>query len=135
MAGARKFLGTGWTSPLRFADGRLETASADDCVEQAIWAILETAPGERLMRPDFGCAIHDLVFETPSAALVGQINRAVFTALTKYEQRIEILGIEVIPDEESDNLLKIEIDYRLRSVNSRFSLVYPFYLGGGANAQ
>ena len=135
MAGARKFLGTGWTAPLRFADGRLATATADACVEQAIWAILETAPGERLMRPDFGCAIHDLVFETPSAALVGQINRAVFTALTKYEQRIEILGIEVIPDEESDNLLKIEIDYRLRSVNSRFSLVYPFYLGGGANAQ
>ncbi|MEZ4384617.1 MAG: GPW/gp25 family protein [Nannocystaceae bacterium] len=135
MAGARKFLGTGWTAPLRFADGRLATATADACVEQAIWAILETAPGERLMRPDFGCAIHDLVFDTPSAALVGQISRAVFTALTKYEPRIEVLGIEVAPDEDEDNLLKIEIDYRLRSVNSRFSLVYPFYLGGGANAQ
>ena len=132
---ARDFLGKGWTSPPRFVDGRLEVASDEECVQSSIWAILETAPGERLMRPDFGCAIHDLVFSTPSASLVGQINRAIFTALSRVEPRIDILGIEVIPDEEVRNLLRIEIDYRLRSVNSRFSLVYPFYLGGGANAQ
>ena len=133
---ARKFLGTGWTSPPRFAGGRLQVASDEECVEASIWAILETAPGERLMRPDFGCAIHDLVFSTPSASLVGQLSRAIFKALSTFEPRIEVLGIEVTADEAVKNLLRIEIDYRLRSVNSRQSLVYPFYLDqGGADGR
>lgn len=129
---AWKFLGTGWQIPLAFAGGRLQTASDEACVEQAIWAILETAPGERMMRPDFGCAIHDLVFAAPNPQLVGQIHSAVHTALTRFEPRIEVLGIDVVPDDQEPGLLRIEIDYRLRSASSRFSFVYPFYLEQGA---
>lgn len=128
-----KFLGTGWQIPLAFEGGRLQTASDEACVEQAIWAILETAPGERMMRPDFGCAIHDLVFAAPTPRLVGQIHSAVHSALARFEPRIEVLGIDVVPDDGEPGLLRIEIDYRLRAASSRFSFVYPFYLeqGGG----
>ena len=129
---AWKFLGTGWQTPLAFVDGRLQTASEEACVEQAIWAILETAPGERMMQPEFGCAIHDLVFAPPTPALVGQIHGAVHGALTRFEPRIEVLGIDVAPDDHEPGLLRIEIDYRLRAASSRFSFVYPFYLESGA---
>ncbi len=129
---AWKFLGTGWQIPLGFTGGRLMTASEESCVEQAIWAILETAPGERVMRPEFGCAIHDLVFAAPSPQLVGQIHAAVHGALVRFEPRIEVLGIDVTPDDSEPGLLRIEIDYRLRAASSRFSFVYPFYLEQGA---
>ncbi len=130
---ARTFLGTGWQIPLGFVGGRLQTASDEACVEQAIWAILETAPGERMMRPEFGCAIHDLVFAAANPQLVGQIHAAVHAALTRFEPRIEVLGIDVAADDHEPGLLRIEIDYRLRAASSRFSFVYPFYLeqGGG----
>lgn len=116
---------------MQFVDGRLQTTSGELCVEQSIWAILETAPGERVMRPEFGCAIHDLVFSTASAEVIGQINSAVYKALAQFETRIDVLGIEVSPDPDQRNVLRIEIDYRLRSVNSRQSLVYPFYIEAG----
>jgi hypothetical protein len=128
----RKYLGTGWQTPLALSGGRLQTASEEACVEQAIWAILETAPGERTMRPDFGCAIHDLVFESPSPHVIGQIHAAVTQALTKHEPRIELLGVDVVPDDGTPGLMRIEIEYRLRPAASRFSFVYPFYLDGGA---
>lgn len=126
------FLGTGWHAPARFdEDGSLVLATHEQCVEQSLWAILETAPGERVMRPEFGCAIHNLLFANPGAEIIGQISVAVYQALSRWEPRVEILGVEVIPDEAQINLLKIEIDYRLKTVNSRFNLVYPFYLDSG----
>ena len=130
---AWKFLGTGWQTPLAFAGGRLQTAGDGACVEQAIWAILETAPGERLMRPDFGCGIHDLVFAAPGPQLVGRIHAAVVDALARFEPRIELLGVDVVPDDGEPGLMRIEIDYRLRAASSRFSFVYPFYLEGGGS--
>jgi hypothetical protein len=130
---AWKFLGTGWQTPLEFTDGRLKTASEEACVEQAIWAILETAPGERLMRPDFGCTIHDLVFAAPNPQLIGKIHAAVVDALSRFEPRIELLGVDVVPDDGEPGLLRIEIDYRLRAASSRFSFVYPFYLERGGS--
>ncbi len=127
-----KFLGTGWFSPTKFdASGQLVLATHEQCVEQSLWAILETAPGERVMRPEFGCAIHNLLFANPGAEIIGQISVAVYQAIMRWEPRVEVLGVEVIADEEQINLLKIEIDYRLRTVNSRFNLVYPFYLDSG----
>lgn len=129
---AWKFLGTGWQTPLAFVGGRLQTASEQACVEQAIWAILETAPGERVMQPEFGCAIHDLVFAAPNPQLIGKIHGAVHGALVRFEPRIEVLGVDVVADDGEPGLLRIEIDYRLRAASSRFSFVYPFYLAQGA---
>ncbi|MGH3612869.1 MAG: GPW/gp25 family protein [Pseudonocardia sp.] len=123
------FLGSGWAFPVTAdAAGGLRTASGEDAVRQSIWAILSTAPGERVMRPDFGCGIHDLVFDVLDAATAGTVTRVVREALTRHEPRIAVLDVYVAPDAAEPGLLLIEINYELRSSNGRANLVYPFYL-------
>lgn len=123
------FLGSGWAFPVT-ADtaGGLRTSSGEDAVRQSIWAILSTAPGERVMRPDFGCGLHDLVFDVLDAATAGTVTRVVREALARHEPRIAVLDVYVAPDPAEPGLLQIEINYELRSSNSRANLVYPFYL-------
>ena len=123
------FLGSGWAFPV-VADtaGGLRTAHGEDAVRQSIWAILSTAPGERVMRPDYGCGIHDLVFDVLDAATAGTVTRVVREALAAHEPRIAVLDVYVAPDPSEPGLLLIEINYELRSSNSRANLVYPFYL-------
>jgi phage baseplate assembly protein W len=123
-----KFIGAGW--PLRLPEGptEIKTTSGNDHISQSIWIILGTAPGERVMRPDFGCGIHDLVFAVNNASTIGQITSLVQQALTRWEPRIDVLQVGVTPDGANPTLLLIEIGYRVRTTNSRFNLVYPFYL-------
>ncbi|WP_373693650.1 GPW/gp25 family protein [Limnofasciculus baicalensis] len=124
------FLGVGWTSPVRLdEDGRVVTAKYEDCVYQSIWTILSTAKGERLMRPDFGCGIHDLVFASNSAATIGEIVSEVTESLIEWEPRIDVLNVDVYGEHNRQNQLLIQINYKVRSTNNRFNLVYPFYLG------
>jgi phage baseplate assembly protein W len=90
--------------------------------------ILGTARGERLMRPDFGCGIHDLVFAVNSAGTAGQVASLVRQALIRWEPRIDVLSVSAASDATDSTLLLIEIAYQVRTTNSRFNLVYPFYL-------
>lgn len=124
------FLGTGWRFPIGTADetGRIAMAAQNDSIRQSIWTILGTSPGERVMRPDFGCGIDDLVFDVNDAGLAGQVGSAVREALAVWEPRIDVLNVNAFPDQTNPNLLLIEISYQVRSNNSRFNLVYPFYL-------
>jgi uncharacterized protein len=123
------FLGVGWTSPVTLdKNGQIEMAEYDEAVRQSIWMILGTAPGERMMRPDFGCGIHNLMFAPNSAGTTGQAVDDVHRALIEWEPRIDVLEVEVIPDEAQPNLLLIQLNYRVRTTNNRFNLVYPFYL-------
>ena len=123
------FLGSGWAFPVSAdAAGGLRTARGEDAVRQSIWAVLSTAPGERVMRPDYGCGIHDLVFDVLDAATAGTVTRVVREALAAHEPRIAVLDVYVAPDPAEPGLLLIEINYELRSSNSRANLVYPFYL-------
>lgn len=123
------FLGTGWGFPVqREADNQIALAAGDANIQQSIWIILSTARGERVMRPDFGCGIHDLVFAVRSPATSGQIADLVRQALVRWEPRIDLEEVQVLPDPDNPSLLLIEIDYRVRTTNSRFNLVYPFYL-------
>lgn len=108
--------------------GGLRTVSGAEKVRQSIYLILATAPGERLMRPDFGCAVHDLVFWPNSAALRGLAVEKVREALLAWEPRIDIIDIRASSDPGSANLLHINIDYRLRYNNAFHNIVYPFYL-------
>ena len=127
---AATFLGAGASFPL-LPDperGGLATATDEEKVRQSIWIILTTAPGERVMRADFGCGIHRLVFESISDATIGRVASEVTAALARWEPRIDLLGVRVQPDAAEPNLLHISIDYQLRSTNSRFNLVYPFYV-------
>ena len=123
------FLGTGWKFPLELdTNGGIAMASDEASIRQSIWLILSTAPGERVMRPDFGCGIHDLVFAPNTAGTAGQIINEVREALTRWEPRIDVLAVDAIPDENQPNLLRIAISYQVRTTNNRFNLVYPFYL-------
>lgn len=122
------FLGVGWAHPVRLEGGRIATALYEAGIRDALWIILATAPGERVMRPDFGCGIHDLVFSTASATTLGQVVREVRDALVRWEPRIEVLGVDAAPDPAQPARLLIQVDYRVRTTNNQFNLVYPFYL-------
>jgi Bacteriophage baseplate protein W len=126
---AHEFEGRGWRFPISLDDpGAIAEAREEDKVRQSIEIILRTAPGERVMRPDFGCGIHDLVFDTVSGAMVGRVATVIASALATWEPRIDVLNINPRQDTEDPTRLLIEINYRLRSSNSRFNLVFPFYV-------
>ncbi len=122
------FLGVGWKFPIALKDRQIEQSHYEESVQQAIGMILSTAPGERVMRPSFGCGIHDLVFATNSAATLGLVASEVRRSLTEWEARIDVLEVDVQSDAVQPNHLLIHIHYRVRTTNNRFNLVYPFYL-------
>ena len=131
------FLGRGWAFPVRLADDHsvLPTADGAEAIRQSIRMILGTAPGERLMRPDFGCGIHELVFETVDSATLQRVRSVVQDALVRYEARIDVLSVEASEDESAWGQLLIELEYRVRRTNQVGNWVYPFYFGeGGARA-
>src|SRR5512136_2018340 len=127
-----EFLGIGWKFPINVTtEGRIALAYYEDDIRDAIWIILGTAKGERIMRPDFGCGIHDLVFAPINTATMTLVENSVREALTVYEPRIELIKVEALSDRAEEGKLLVNIDYRVRSTNSRFNLVYPFYLKEG----
>lgn len=127
-------LGRGWPFPVKLVPDQLRSfLGGDEKVRQSIWIILSTAPGERQMRPDFGCGIHDLVFEPNTAALRALVKTRVREALTRWEPRIDVLDVRVeTPPPDERNVLLIRIDYRIRSNNAFFNLIFPFFLDEGA---
>jgi phage baseplate assembly protein W len=125
------FLGKGWGYPLQIESEKIKATEADQNIEDSIWIILATAPGERVMRPDFGCRIHDLVFAVNDAATTGQIAQEVRRALVRWEPRIDVLGVS-LETKGRGEVLFINIQYRVRATNNFFNLVYPFYLAVGS---
>jgi uncharacterized protein len=122
-------LGTGLAFPVA-VDARRAIAlveGAED-VEQAIGIILATAPGERPMRPEFGCAIHTMVFERLNGATAGRMERSIRAALQRWEPRIEVESVSFELGDPYTGQLLIDIAYRLRATSSRRNLIYPFYL-------
>ena len=127
---AQEFLGVGWQFPIQTDEkGKIAMARYEESIRQAIWIILGTAKGERVMRPDFGCGIHDLVFAVNSAGTAGRVAGEVRRALIQWEPRIDLDNVTATSGESSSNQLLIDIEYRVRATNNRFNLVYPFYLG------
>ena len=125
------FLGTGWNFPVTLnQERRIKAAAGAESIQQSIWIILATAPGERVMRPDFGCGLHELVFAINDAMTLGRVIREVREALIRWEPRIDVLDIGVETKDDGEVLL-INISYRVRSTNNLFNLVYPFYLVAG----
>jgi phage baseplate assembly protein W len=127
------FLGRGWRFPVaRDASAtRFAVAEYEESVDEAIHIILSTALGERVMRPSFGCGIHDLVFAPNSAATRGMAEHHVREALLRWEPRIDVLDVKAVVSEGQDEELLIGIHYRVRLTDNRFNLVYPFYLNRG----
>lgn len=132
MATMAPFLGAGWDFPATRAGSaapqRFATAEYEESVRQSIWIILSTARGERLMRPEFGCGIHDLVFATNSPSTRGLAEFEVREALREFEPRIDVQEVKATAAGDRNEQLLIHVGYRIRTTDSRFNLVYPFYL-------
>ena len=123
------FIGSGWSFPLRIeATGRIALVSKEREIEEAIRLILGTSYGERPMRPEFGCGIHEFVFSPADATTAGHLAFEVQQSLERWEPRIDVLGIQVTPDAGDGSTLYIDITYAIRGSNDPRNLVFPFYV-------
>jgi hypothetical protein len=135
MATSSKLLGRGWKFPFTLDErGEVALSDGEADIQEAIWMILSTAFGERLMHPDFGCGIHDLVFAPNNTGTAGLARFYVQDALVRWEPRIDVEEVEVQADPAQPELLLISVSYRVRMTDSRYNLVYPFYLTRGTTA-
>jgi len=129
----KTFLGTGWGFPPTFnlEAGTVETVSDAKDVLQSLQILLSTQLGERILRSDFGCNLTPLLFENSTVTLLTKIKEIIKTAILKYESRIDLDEIYFTSDASKEGVLNIEIDYRIRTTNSRQNYVFPFYLEEG----
>jgi phage baseplate assembly protein W len=122
------FIGRGWAFPTGVAPtGGVAMVDQELEIEQAIRIILGTAPGERPMRPEFGCGIHDYVFAPADGDTAGRIAHEVRVALNRWEPRIEVIDVVVAYDTVTEGLLYLDVRYTIRSSNDQRNLVFPFY--------
>ena len=132
----KDFLGRGWAFPVARdpRTGLVSIAAFEDDVRQSILIILKTRPGERLMRPEFGCGINDVVFDAIDARTLSRIEQEVRASLIRFEARIELIAVDVDPARAADGILTVSIDYRVRRTNQTGNIVYPFYFREGSAA-
>ena len=124
-----EIIGSGLAFPLQVdRRGGIALARDETDIEQAIELILGTAPGERPMRPEFGCGVHDFVFDSIDASTVGKMEQAIRDALDRWEPRVIVQTVEFDLDEVGEGRLIIDIGYRVRVTNTLRNLVYPFYV-------
>lgn len=129
---ARDFLGTGWAHPVGTDHrGNIELKSAEENIKQSVRIIIGTAKGERVMRPEFGCEVHDYVFASADPATLSMIEDSVEEALVQWEPRIDIESVDARQDDANPNRVLVDIDYWIRETNSSANMVYPFYLKEG----
>ena len=135
----QEFLGRGWGFPVLLTQGQVFMVELQEDIKQAVRIILGTEPGERVMRPDFGTPLRGLVFESMKATTFETIKIRVEEALQRWEPRIDLLSVVVQPggsgtlhERTRSGRLDIEIEYRIRSTNTKDNLVYPFYLTEGS---
>lgn len=114
--------------------GRTAHATHPEHVRDLIEQLLFTSPGERVMRPDFGCGIHELVFGVIDSTSLQRVRSVVEEALRRYEARIEVMAVDADADGAADGMLKVEIEYRVRKTNQTGNLVFPFYFREGGRA-
>jgi len=125
----REYLGTGWKFPLQVTPGGRIAGSAYELrVEESIFLILSTAPGERLMLPEFGCGMQDLIFAPNNESTISEVIHLVQEALTQQEPRIDVFDVNAESAPDQPNLLLIRVDYRIRANHAIGNVVYPFYL-------
>jgi uncharacterized protein len=126
-AGAGDLIGSGWAFPAGLtAGGGIRLVTGTEEIDSAVRMILATAPGERVMRPEFGCSMWDQLFAPINANTLGLIEQSVREALARWEPRIAVESVVAVPD--GDGEVRIEIVYQVRATNDHRNLVYPFYV-------
>lgn len=132
QAGVREHLGIGWKFPLQVTpNGKIAQSHYEQRVEESIYLILGTAKGERVMLPEFGCGIHDMVFAPNNSTTLSIVTHLVREALVECEPRIDVIDVHVDAASGQPTLLLIAVSYRIRSTNTIGNLVYPFYITEG----
>lgn len=131
----RQILGSGWKFPVHVnGRGGFSLVHGEQDVAEAVWLVVATAAGERLMRPTFGSGIHDYVFAPDNATTRAAVAHHVTAALQRWEPRIDVVDVHADDDPDRPGVLLVRIDYRIRANNAHHNLVYPFFLteGGGS---
>ena len=126
------FLGRGWKFPLKFENGTVAMSKAEEDVEESLHILLGTYPGERLMRPDYGCRLRDYCFRDFEETTIAQIDEEIRNAIDNFEPRVTVENTDYKMDDVND-ILQIIIDYKVIATNSRRNLVYPFYINEGTD--
>lgn len=131
----KEFLGKGWGFPPTFQRGGagVVTVKEEEDIRQSLEIILSTEPGERVMRPDFGCNMQAMVFEPINTSLITYMRDKIEKALLYHEPRIDLKRVEINTAEVLEGVVLIEIDYDIRTTNSRQNYVYPFYINEGTD--
>lgn len=124
------FLGRGWAFPPSFSAGGAEvmTVSGADDVHESLGILLGTVPGERVMLEEYGCDLHGLVFAELDQGLMSSIEWRIRSAILEYEPRVDVESVDISQDETEPHCLNIHLRYTVRGTNSRFNMVFPFYL-------
>jgi len=130
VAEDRSFLGTGWSFPPAFAreGGDVQLVSGVEDVEQSLAILLATRRGERVMQDEFGCELDQFLFGEISQGLIGRVRDFIADAILHHEPRVTLNSVDVAESEQEGGLLLIGIDYTIRATNSRYNMVYPFYV-------
>lgn len=127
------FLGTGWSFPPTFNNtaGLVEMTSDEADIQLSLQILLATRKGERVMQPDYGCNLDDMVFEPMTTTFKTYIRETIKTAILYYEARIDLNTIKIDDSRETEGVILIILEYTVRTTNSRFNFVYPFYKNEG----
>lgn len=128
------FLGTGWSFPPEFGPGGAEVALVSDVedIHQSLAILFATRRGERPMQETFGCSLDELLFEEIDQSLVNRIHSMIHDAILQHETRIELQDLDVTPDPHDPGVLRIQLEYAVLGTNSRYNMVFPFYLNEAA---
>ena len=128
------FLGRGWKFPVRVdpGTGKILMSEHEEDIHESIRIILHTAKGERMMRPDFGCGVHDYVFASPDSTTMRLMETSIIEAIQKWEPRVHEVQVTIKMDEYEPAKLRINVQYVVRTTNNLFNQVYPFYLYEGS---
>ena len=122
-------VGTGWSFPLGInSAGGISLSSSSNDIEQAIGIIVSTSPGERVMRPTFGCRVHELVFAPSTDDTLNLARQFVEEALAMWEPRIDVVEVDASFNRDDIRMMDIQISYTVRATKDERTLVYPFYL-------
>lgn len=129
MEANKAFLGRGWSFPPEFnkATKEVKMLKMEADIKSSLEILLSTHLGERIMLPDYGCNLDDLLFESLNLTVKTYVIELIKTAILYYEPRIDVNKIEIDPTNELEGVLLVKIDYTIRTTNSRRNMVYPFY--------
>ena len=135
MENKKSFLGTGWSFPPEFVKSQksVKMTSGEEDIKKSIHILLTTKLGERVMLPDYGCNLQELLFEELSTTLFTYVQELIKTAILYYEPRIDILSIDISETDPLVGQLTIQIEYKIRATNARTNMVFPFYKEEGAD--